>query len=147
MTTDTEQIEKPTFPWLDAMSVSEIVGRFVALRAARKKADDEHDAYVREHYLNEMEAIEQRLINHLAETGANSIASDYGTAYRYDAKSVTVSDQREFKFHVIRNEAWHLIEWRANKTAVLEIIEDGQETPPGVKTSSYPKIGFRSPTK
>jgi hypothetical protein len=54
--------------------------------------------------------------------------------------SVTTADGAEFRRHVIGLEAWDLADWKPNKTAIEELVENGEPLPPGVNRSTTWKI-------
>ena len=62
-----------------------------------------------------MDQIETRLLSFIQSSGLQSISASTGTAYAYEATSVTINDTREFQRHVIGSEAWDLVEWRVSK--------------------------------
>ena len=134
-----------TFPWLDQMSPAQVTDRYVQLRDAKKRYEDAHKADVRKLFSDEMDQIETRLLSFIQSSGLQSISASTGTAYAYEATSVTIHDSREFQRHVIGSEAWDLVEWRVSKTAVNEIVEDGGVLPPGVNRSPIIKLGVRRP--
>ena len=56
---------------------------------------------------------------------------------------MTIADGREFRRHVIGGEQWDLADWRANKTAVNDLVEQGEPLPPGINRSAFYKVGIR----
>ena len=90
-----------------------------------------------------MDSLEKALLNVLNSLGVDSIKSQRGTVYKKLTTSVTVGDAREFRRHVIGSEEWDLIDWRANKTAVNDLVEQGGELPPGINRSAFYSVGVR----
>jgi hypothetical protein len=129
------EIKKPT--------PAELVAEYVQLRDLRKAADERYAAWVKENYTLRMDAIELALLETLNALGSDSIASPAGTAYKKLSASVTIADAREFRRHVIGIEGWDLIDWRANKTTVQDLVKGGAEVPPGVNYSTRYTIGIR----
>jgi hypothetical protein len=135
------------FPWLEDRTPADLTARYVELRDAKKKYEDTHKEKVRDSFSDEMEEIETRLLAFLQSSGGDSHRTPSGTAYRYTASSVTLADSREFQRHVIGAEAWGLLEWRANKTAIQEMVDNGHTLPPGVNYTQIIKLGVRRPEK
>lgn len=124
-------------------TTAELVELFIQLRNAKSQAENVAKEFINSNYVEPMNRIEQQLLQILNTNGLDSVRGPSGTAYKHISTSVTVSDQREFQRHVIGAEAWDLIEWRASKTAVNEIVERGEQLPPGVNRTSFWSIGVR----
>jgi hypothetical protein len=122
---------------------AQLVAEYIVLRDQKKAADEQYKAFIEQHYTNRMNELELLLLDFLNTSGADSIASPDGTAYKKLDTSVTVSDAAAFRRHVIGTEAWELIDWRANKTAVKDLLEGGDGLPPGVNYSSAYSVGIR----
>jgi len=73
----------------------------------------------------------------------NSIATDAGTAYRTEKKSASLADSEAFMNYVIANQAFDLLDRKANVTAVEEHIKENDAPPPGVNFSSTFVVGVR----
>ena len=121
----------------------ELVEEYIVLRDQKKAAEEKMKEWMKEHYTAPMELIEIALLDHLNELGADSIAGKSGTAYKKLSTSVTIADGREFRRHVIGGEHWDLADWRANKTVVEEMLERGEQLPPGVNRTAFYTIGIR----
>ena len=130
-------------PALPTGTPAELVERYIALRDGRKVSDETFAAWRKEHFDMEMDALENAMLDTLNKLGVDSIKAPSGTVYKKLTTSVTVGDQREFRRHVIGDEAWDLIDWRANKTAVNDLIENGGELPPGINRNAFYTVGVR----
>ena len=86
-----------------------------------------------------MDDIEARLLKYFNETGVDNLTCrGIGNAHRKTKTSVTTSDMREFRRHVIGTEDWELADFKPNKTRVDEMAEAGEPLPPGVnRTARY----------
>ncbi|KRQ07508.1 hypothetical protein [Bradyrhizobium manausense] len=73
----------------------------------------------------------------------NSVATDAGTVYRSEKKSASLADAQAFMDYVIQNNAWDLIDRKANVTAVEDFINQHNAPPPGVNWSSTFVAGVR----
>ena len=130
------------FP-LPKITPADLVAEYVALRDGKKANEELQKAWIKENFTDRMDELELLLLDFLNTSGADSIASPGGTAYKKLDTSVTVSDAAEFRRHVIGSEAWELIDWRANKTAVKDLLDAGAGLPPGVNYSSAYSVGIR----
>lgn len=133
---------------MDAVATTDIkpaqlVTEFIKLRDAKKQFEDLCVAKNKELYGDRMADIEIKLLDILNQLGVDSIAGKGGSAFRHVSTSVTIADPREFRRHVIGNEAWDLADWRANKTIINEMVEQGQEIPPGVNRTTFATIQIR----
>jgi hypothetical protein len=122
---------------------AQLVEDFIVFRDEKKRADEMYAAWLNENYTTPMNAIEAQLLDILNNLGSDAIKTKAGTAYKKLSTSVTIADATEFRRHVIGSEEWDLLDWRANKTAVNERVEEGGELPPGVNRSMFYTIGIR----
>ena len=122
----------------------DLIGEYITLRDQKKQANDQFDAFVKEHYGSRMEEIELILLDFLNnEAGSNAISGDNGTAYKKTDTSVTVADARAFREYVITNQRFELIDWRAAKTPIMENVEAGESLPPGINFTQRVSVGIR----
>jgi hypothetical protein len=125
--------------FLDTLTPAKLVEIYIGFRDAKKEAEDK----IAEEYSKPMVLLEGKLLNKLNELEVESLSSDRGTVYKLVRNSVTVADQREFRRHIIGSEGWDLADWRANKTAVNELVEAGEALPPGVNYTQVITVGIR----
>lgn len=123
----------------------DLIAEFIALRDGKKAADDTYKAWVEENYSNRMDHLEMKLLETLNAMGVQSLSGPdgTGTVYKKLTTSVTIADATEFRRHVIGVEAWDLIDWRANKTGVQELLDKNEPLPPGVNYSQFFTVGIR----
>lgn len=124
------------------MKVNEIVESYIKLRdrkAAIKKEYDDKVAKI-EKVMSVAEAV---LLKHFDKTGAESVKTDAGTAYKSTRTSATVADWDAFLAHVQRTEAWEMLEHRASKRAVEEYKAANDDLPPGINWSSEQVVNVR----
>lgn len=122
---------------------AEMVAKYINLRDLKKAAEDKFAEFLKEHYGEPMQKLEVELLNILNQLGSDSISSPAGTVYKKESVSVTIADQREFKRHVIGDQAWDLIDWRANRTAVNTLVENEEPLPPGINRTTFWTVGIR----
>lgn len=125
----------------------ELIEKYIKLRDEKKAAEDQIKEVMAAKFIQPMEAIEQELMTCLNLMGVDSMKTAVGTAFRRAEVSVTVADQAAFSRHVIGNEAWNLIDFRANKTGVKAFVEEtGGLLPPGINYTTTSVVSVRKPT-
>jgi len=124
------------------MKVNEIVDRYIALRDKKAAIKKEYDEKIEaiEKVMDKAEAV---LLKHFEETGAESVKTEAGTAYKARRTSATVADWDSFLAHVQKHEAWELLEHRAAKKAVEEYKAAMGDLPPGINWSSELVVNIR----
>lgn len=136
--TDKTPVNTPPLP----DSIDELVGQMVKLRDTLKEADEAHKAKtaVARAY---KEQIEGKLLEKLNEIGGESVKTEHGTAYRTTRRSASIADGDAFRSFVIGNDAYDLVDWRANANAVDDFIKSAGTPPPGVNFSTAFTVGVR----
>lgn len=127
---------------LQQMDISSLVERFIKLRDRLKEADDAHKERTkaaREY----KELLEGALLQRLQVVGGESIKTAHGTVYRTSRKSASIADGAMFRNYVIQNNAFDLVDWRANSVAVGDFIKTAGSPPPGVNYSQTITVGVR----
>ena len=129
---------------LDTMKLSPgaATEMYIKLRDAKKTRDDAHKESMKK-IVEAMDKLEGALLEFLDASGANSFASDSGTAFKTTHTSATVADKDTFMKFVRETEQWEALDIKANKTFVSEYIEENQEIPPGVKISKISTVGVQ----
>lgn len=124
------------------LDISKRVEQYVLLRDKIKKLDDEHKERMKP-YRDALEKLNGVLLNHLNDINGDSVRTDTGTVYRTERKSASLADADAFMRFVIGNEAWDLMDRKANVTAVADFIEENNAPPPGVNFSTTYVVGVR----
>ena len=122
---------------------AELIEEYIALRDAKKVADETYAEFVKVNYTDRMDELERTLLDTLNKLGVDSLAGKSGTVYKKLSTSVTIADAREFRRHVIGDEDWDLVDWRANKTAINDLVENGEPLPPGINRTTFYSVGIR----
>jgi hypothetical protein len=123
-------------------NVDDLVAQFVRLRDKLKEADDAHKARTkaaRDH----LDALSGKLLERLNDLGGESVRTVSGTVYRTTRRSATIADGEVFRQFVIGNEAFDLVDWRANAAAVDDFIRLEGAMPPGVNFTTAFTVGVR----
>lgn len=128
---------------ITAMKPADLVEEFIRLRDERQQVEKGFEEEIKKRYGDRMEAIKVTLLDLLNKLGVDSIAGKTGTVFKTTTVSVTTADMREFRRHVIGIEAWDLVDWRPNKTAINDLVERGEPLPPGINRSSFWNINVR----
>jgi hypothetical protein len=128
---------------IEAVSPAKLIEEYIALRDAKKHADETYAEFIKVNYADRMDELERVLLDTLNKLGVDSLAGQSGTVYKKLSTSVTVADAREFRRHVIGDEDWDVIDWRANKTAINDRVENGEALPPGVNRTTFFSVGIR----
>lgn len=123
-------------------NIEEMVSQYVRLRDKIKEADDAHKAKLKtsKEYL---EILEGKMMEKLNAIGGESVRTAAGTVYRSTKKSATIADGDAFRQFVQENEAFDLVDWKANAPAVSDFINEHQVPPPGVNFSTTFTVGVR----
>jgi 3-methyladenine DNA glycosylase AlkD len=124
-----------------AMPPAKLVEIYIGLRDAKKAADAEFKKSMERTNLG-MEKLEAILLAKLTELGCDSLSCDAGTVYRNTQNSATVEDKPAFREWVEATGNWNVVDMRANKVAVRELLDTG-EIVPGVKYTSVHTVGVR----
>lgn len=122
--------------------IAKRVEQFVKLRDLIKQKNDAHKLAMKP-YNETLEQLNALLLAHLNSVNGNSVATDNGTVYRTEKKSASLADAQAFMDYVIQNNAWDLIDRKANVSAVEDFINQHNKTPPGVNWSSTFVAGVR----
>lgn len=81
----------------------------------------------------------------LRHIGVQNMGTDAGTVYQRKVKKASLNDRLAFKTYVIENQAWDLLDWKANVGAAEAFAKKHGELPPGVTLSIEQALGVRSP--
>lgn len=143
MAAETATPAAPQLPPVTGDNVASYVEKFIKLRNKIKEIEEEHKNQLAP-YKTMLLTLNNMLLGHLHATGADNISlKEIGTFYKIVKTTASLADADAFRRHVIGGEAWDLLDWRANSTAVKQFIEEHGEPPPGVNISSIVSAGVR----
>ncbi len=123
-------------------NIDDLVAQMVKVRDKLKEADDAHKAKTKV-ARDYKEALEGKLLSKLNEVGGESVKTSSGTVYRTTRRSATIADGDRFRSFVIGQEAFDLVDWKANANAVDDFIKSEGSPPPGVNFSTAFTVGVR----
>jgi hypothetical protein len=140
-----EETTKPalTLPPVTGENVANYVEKFIKLRDKIKEIEEGHKEQLKP-FKEMLLTLNNMLLDHLNNSGGDNISvKGIGTFYKSVKTTASIADGDAFRRHVIGSEAWDLLDWRANSTAVKQFIEDHNQPPPGVNISSVVSAGVR----
>lgn len=124
------------------MKIDKLVGTYIELRDQKARLKADYDAKVA-HIDKAMNLIEAAMLQHFNATGSDSVnVRGVGTAYRTIKASCTVADKDAFMQYIRNNEAWEMLDIRANKTTVAQFRAANDDIPPGLNWSETVGVNF-----
>lgn len=125
------------------MNVNRVVAEYLRLRAAKKQLAERH-ALEMARLAEPMRERENILMQHLNQTGAESIRTEGGTVYKTTVLNARVSDWDSCLQFILSHNLQHMLEKRVSKLAVEEYLAAHGELPPGVAVSSVVNLNVRA---
>jgi hypothetical protein len=116
---------------MEGQSVEALVERYIKMRDTKDKLKKAYAKKI-EPLENAMEQIEGLLLKMFESTGIDSAKCGSGTAYKSRRCSATVADWDAALTHIIKNQAWSMLEKRVSKEAVDAYREEYGDLPPGI---------------
>ena len=124
------------------MNSEQLIQTYITIRDKKAQLKAEQAAAMKP-YDEALAKLESQMLELLDQTGADSMKTPAGTAYKSVRTSVTVADREAFMDYVKSNLAFDLLDVRANKTAVEDFMATQQSLPPGVNVRRDMVVGFR----
>ena len=90
-----------------------------------------------------LDKIEAALLLTFQQSGAESVRTKSGTAYKSTKASATVADWDACLGFIREQELWQMLERRVSKEAVVQFKEAHQDLPPGVNWREEVTINVR----
>jgi len=118
------------------------VEQYVKLRDKIKDMEAKHKEELKP-YKETLEKLNAVILAHLNQVGGESIRTAAGTAYVTEKKTASLADPQAFMEYVVANEAWDLLDRKANVKAVGDYIDEYNAPPPGVNYTSTSVVGVR----
>ena len=118
------------------------VEQYVAVRDAIKAMEDKHKEELAA-LIETQNLLTTWLQDFLATSGAQSIKTAQGTVYASTRYSASLADPQAFMDYVITNNAFDLMDRKANATAVRDFVETHKSLPPGVNLNAIRTVGVR----
>jgi hypothetical protein len=123
--------------------IGTLTAQYIRARDIKKRLEEEHKTRLAP-LVAAMEKTEAAILAKFNELGIDSAKSENGTAYRSTRTSASVADREAFFTWVKENDAFHMLESRASKTAIEEYVgTSGGNLPPGINWSSEVTVNIR----
>lgn len=139
-----EQIGKlKTWLWNNTQQTADVVvGDYVKLRderSALKKLYEEDDNILKD----EMALRENWLLRAIQSIGGESVRTAHGTAFIQTKTRSNCSDWPSFWKWIATHERFDMLEKRVAQRAMSELVENGQELPPGINLHQEQEVQIR----
>jgi len=111
--------------------LDDLVHKYIVLRDKRdsiKNSVKEKVAAIDE----TLKLVENAMLAEFQRTGAESVRTPAGTAYKTVRTSATVGDWDAVLAFIQKNDAWYMLDKRVNKTGVEQYRQEHNDLPPGV---------------
>jgi len=123
-------------------TIDDRVDQYVKIRDKIREMEKTHEEIIKP-YKEALEGLNSLLLQHLQTMGVESARTMSGTVYITPKTSASVADVSAFWDFIISNNAFELIDKRANKTAVSDFVREKGMAPPGVNYSVTHVVGVR----
>lgn len=118
------------------------VAQYIALRDKVKTMEEAHKGLLKP-IKETMDMVEGKLQKFMADNKSDAIKTEAGTCYLTSRSHAALADPEAFKRFVKENQAWDMLDWKANSTAVRDYIHEHKAQPPGVNFTTIQQIGVR----
>jgi hypothetical protein len=123
-------------------TVDKRVEQYITIRDRLKEMDAEHEER-RKPLVELQNLLTGWMQNFMEQAGADNVKTAHGTCYATTRYTASLADPQVFMDFVITNNAFDLLDRKANTTAVRDYVEEKGGLPPGVNLSSIKTIGVR----
>lgn len=124
------------------VDVEKLIGKYVVLRDKVKALNDAHSLAMKP-YNDAMVGVENVLMSVLDANKLANMKTKAGTASILDKWNAVVDDPVAFRTFCIAQNQLDLADVKANVTAVKEYNDANGQLPPGVRLTSFRKVGVR----
>jgi hypothetical protein len=135
-----DQTSKPV------MNVAEIIKRVRQVDATIAELEAKFEETV-EPLKKMSEAGRAVLLKYLNDTGQKGASTTEGGCNKRTKVSFQVRDREMFKEHVVKNEAWEMIAWRANDAVCEDYVQAQKKAPPGTFRNAVELLTVTAPPK
>ncbi len=136
------EVETQQAPPQPPFNADKRIAQLLALKDKIKEIETRHKDELRI-YKETQAQLEALILDNLGKVNCDNFSTAAGTAYKLTRKSASLEDPAAFMDYVIRNNAFDLLDRKANVTAVEGFIEEHKSAPPGVKFSQMLTLGVR----
>jgi hypothetical protein len=116
------------------------IGQYVQIRDAIKRLKERHSAEMAP-LLSIQEKLSGLLEAAMDASNTDGLKSKAGTCYRSTRYTASLADPDAFMRYVVANNAFDLIDRRANAAAVKDFVEANNQLPPGCNLNAIRTVG------
>ena len=127
-------------------TTDQLIAAYIKLRDQKKDLADLQKQQMKP-FNEKMTLIENALLKHMNDTGAEGIRCDTGTASKIERVNMKTEDWDTALEFIKANDLWHMLHKALAKESVNEYIQANGEPPPGIAISTDITVGVRRPTK
>jgi len=125
-----------------AVDLGKRVAQYVALRDKIREMNKAHEEAIKP-YEDALFQLNSVLLQHLTAQNVESVKTEFGTVYKSRRYSASIQDVEAFWDYVVQNQAWELVDKRANANACADHATQTGNPPPGLNFSSIYTAGVR----
>lgn len=126
---------------------AERIAQYIAVREKIRETEAKHKEELKP-LKAALGALEGVILAALKESGGDNLkVRGVGTAFTVTKQSASIGDKDAFRRHVIGEQAWDLLDWKANVTACAAFIDDPANAgyaPPGINFSTRIGLNVRT---
>lgn len=127
-----------------AVTFDRVIKEYVKLRDEKAAIEAEMKERVSD-VKNKLGKLEAYLLQKLSADGSNSVKTDHGTAFITTTSYASVANWSAVLQFVKDQDAYHMLEKRVSKSAVVDYMEQHNEVPPGVEYGTRLSVNVRKP--
>lgn len=110
------------------MTLDQLIKNYVEIRSAKQRASKAFEAET-ERMTAALAKLDGLILKALHDAGAESVKTEFGTAYTSRRSSVSVKDRDRFYNWAVATDNLYAIDMRANAKHVRELLSEGVEVP------------------
>lgn len=122
--------------------INKRVAQYIQVRDALKRIDAEYEQK-RKPLLELQEVLSGRLRTFIETNKLENLKTEAGTCYISTRYTASLADPAIFMDFVIKNQAFDLLDRRANATAVTAYVKEHNNLPPGCNLNGIQSVGVR----
>lgn len=126
------------------MDLEQLVADYVSLRDKKGEVQAKASDLVAK-LDQRLDALELDILSALNDAGVESARTRSGTAYKKVERKTSVSGWNDFLPWIQATGNWHFLNHAANKTAVLEYLDEHEDLPPGITLRSRVGVSINRP--
>lgn len=128
------------------MDLEDLVSQYIELRDKKSQVTAETKELVGKLDMK-LDSLEVEILQQLNANGLESARTKAGTAYKKTSRFTNVAQWNDFFPWVQETGNWHMLTKAANKTAVLEYLDESEELPPGINLVSKIEVYINRPSR